>query len=229
MDGKKLVMTALLLLLLMAPTFAATVTAAWNAPANGSIYSNNPSNRRTIDINARWTDDNASNGSDMNITIRVMRQVDWTTLQTLKSDANVFDATLNPTSAWSCAAVGIAATTGSCRYNWTMPLNTEMPNGVYCLDVNVISYYDQGGGSVNEGDANALTCITINNGFGNAAATRAMLLPTAIILVALLLVSAVTAITVFGADIGKTLMAVGFAAIVIAIVLMIFGQVVAMI
>lgn len=223
----KIGIIALLAIMLLSSASAATITTTWNKPSSGMTYNNTPLNRQTIDLNFGWTDNNSDQGSDMNIDyLKVIRQRTWATVYTLKEDTNAFVATGTN---WICTKNGPAAINGSCNYTWTMPTNTDLPDDTYCLDVNVVSYYEGDTRSETEGDKNALRCFTINNGFAMAAQTRAMMAPVAIILIAAVMLAAVISITALGTDPAKTLGAAVVAAIAVAVIVMVIGNILSMI
>ena len=118
--------TAILLLLLLAPAFAA-VTVTMNYPQDNYEFNNLYANRRDIDINFTVTDNNtAVRDLNLNIIYYVDGALD-TAGTTIVSDANIFDWNANATATQAC--VGTDWTSFTCRYHYAMPNETVWTDG----------------------------------------------------------------------------------------------------
>lgn len=229
MNGKQLIITAMLLMLLASPAFAA-ITLTWATPTNNASFKNQGANMLTLDFNVGFADSNNVAGNDYNIDLVMYRYTSGTstrtTIATLENDANAYDFNVNKTSKFSCDVKNAVGTSGSCAYAWAA--DSSITDGNYCVDVNFVEYRRLEDADVYSKDKNAMTCFTVNNSWGGAAATRAVLEPAGIILAAGIAVMAIIAISM-GADIISTMAIAGIALIAVTIIIMLFGFITAMI
>lgn len=227
MNGKNWLAVAVLLCLLATPAFAA-ITITWNTPSANQTYNNKFNNAQRIDLNWSWTDNNNDAGNTLDFNLLLRARNNWT-FKTIASDKNVYDANVNPTSTLTCFVKTPTGVSGSCSYNWQMLLDTDMPDNVYCFDVNMTENRAlETGGTTYSMDKNATRCIIVNSGFAAAQQTRDLLLPAGVIVAAGVAIAAVLAILA-GASIMTTVVTAGIALIVITVILYVFGFITAMI
>lgn len=226
MGLKKIIPILLLLMLFITPAFAA-ITVTWGTPTAETKYSNNAANRQTIDVNFAFTDGNSAvNDMDFNLFLR--KQSGTWAFRTLL-DVNIYAASLASVDGVNCFVKTAGDGTGSCNYNWTMPLNEEMSDGYYCLDANVREFRDFPGINAYSTDANATRCFYIYTGFAEANAIRSIASNFGLVLGAVVLLMGLFSIAILKTDVKTTALVTIVAAIVVAIGSMVIGTMVGII
>jgi len=221
---KKILSLLLLFLLMAVPAFASTLTVTYVTPASGESFNNLPANVRPIDINVTLTDDNAS-VHDMNLIVTLYDST-FTANRTIADDLNVHDVNLNPTVAERCTAKAGFDTGFTCNIKWTLPINADLAEGTYYIDVNFVDYIAGGGAAGGSGiieDTNATRQIVISNKIPTGQTTRDLMAIVGVILAAVVLLGGLGAILVLKTDIAKTAVITVVAAIAVAIAAMLIG------
>lgn len=221
------------LLVLFCSSALGTITVTWNEPASNAEYANNAANRKTIDLNFTVVDDNATAPNDYNITLTWYSTTGAYSSANIHSIASDLNGDSSSNSDFNCLA---SATLGShvwstpgrdCTYKWTMPLESEMDDGTYTVDVNVVRWmHALGGPEYGIGDANADRTIVIDNRLDTLSALEALTDNFALVLAAVVLLVILGLGMALRIDL-KTLVIVGVAgAVASAIAGMIIGTVI---
>lgn len=214
---------SLLLVVLLVQTAAAAFTLTVNKPTAGATYNNTPLNRQTIDLNLTVVDNNTG-VRDINIGIIYYRDDVLESSGVTIVNRNDWNAFASTNADMNCFGTQWASPGKTCRYKWTMPLDSEMPQGKYYIDFNVIAYNIKGSGYPGNVlyDANATVSIQINNKLPNIETIRSLLQT----LLAVLAAAAIIAVVGIGVvvkpaptELAKYGFMVGLTALFIALVI----------
>lgn len=218
---KQKLLTALFIVMMLVPAFAA-VTVTINTPTANTSYNNNW--QETIDINFTVADDNTA-VEDLLLNIYLY---DYSQLPrggtTVISDGNIFDYNANPV--WNRECYGIDFTSFTCRIIYDLPNNTNLGDGAYSLDVNVTDtkrFATEG--QVWNADDNATNAIVISTGLTTAESTRSLMATVGLILAGAVLIMGLFGIVFLKLDPMKTSIITVAAAVAAAIAAQIIGVV----
>lgn len=209
METKKVLITALILVLFAGLANAAITVTVTTPAANQIYYPNVIDGDEYVSIVLAITDDTAANPrhsvaiqydpTDGNRWITP----DENTLTTWENDLNL--------SSSNCTFTGVTDvwTTGAtCTINYLIPTTTQIPTGTYIMDVNVVAWTN--GGAVN-GEIGSVRVFGLDNRYISAS-VEALLNILPVVLIAAMLIGVV--LLGFGAISSRTLLVIVVGAVV---------------